>query len=324
MQFTQQIYPSATRQFFAENPTTIRSADTRRTWGSIYGMLQRRYPTKRIGDITTEDLVAFLTIDDAGKPRQWAPGTVLAKRTAICSLFSWAAYAGLIPTDPASTLKRAVRVRNTSTKTHTWLTELEIQALFDACTRDGCALVGARDAAAIGFGVLMGLRVHEIVKARWTSLAGARLSLVGKGAKGAVLPVPAPMVDILGQWRALCADTSGPILIPIRRVGGPTFGTEWSWRPQYGRQLSSDSVQRAVSRRGAEIGHPQLAPHDLRRSFAGLLEAKGVEIRDIQALLRHDSVATTEIYLKDNPAKLSEAAVGALGGFSFGAGGPRP
>ena len=68
-----------------------------------------------------------------------------------------------------------------------------------------------------------------------------------------------------------------------------------------------------ISAAGRAIGLDGVAPHDMRRTFAGLLEDSGMDIMDIQKVMRHSSVATTERYLQDNPSK----AVDVLRNFSF-------
>lgn len=317
------LYPTVSRQFFVENATGVRSPETRRTWGNIHKRLQYRYPGRRIGAFDLDSLVDYLRRDEAGDPRPWASATTANNRAALIALFSWAHYAKIIREDPSIHLRRAVKVRRQAVRTHTWLSEIEIQSLFDRCSAEESQLLGTRDAVALGFGVLMGLRAAEIRNVRWEALNGSVLSLIGKGGKAATLPVPDALGAILSVWQGLSGDhatDSSPVVVPLRLVGGPIFGTEMAWSAQWGRQNSRNALQQMIHKRGSQIGQPSLCPHDLRRSFAGLLELKGVPLREIQALLRHDSIATTETYLKDNPAKLGKAARGALGGFSFGGG----
>jgi integrase len=55
-----------------------------------------------------------------------------------------------------------------------------------------------------------------------------------------------------------------------------------------------------------------IAPHDLRRTFAGLLEDQGVPIEKISAALRHSDIGTTQRYLADNPRRTIEALDGVV------------
>ena len=60
--------------------------------------------------------------------------------------------------------------------------------------------------------------------------------------------------------------------------------------------------------RGARVGIPDLRPHDLRRTLAVTLDARGVPVQDIRLVLRHHQVATTQTYLDDNPLRVHQRA----------------
>jgi integrase len=68
------------------------------------------------------------------------------------------------------------------------------------------------------------------------------------------------------------------------------------------RPLQYDGVLYAVKAAGKLAGI-ELRPHDLRRTFAGILEESGVPVTDIQRTMRHGDVGTTSRYLSKNPAK---------------------
>ena len=55
--------------------------------------------------------------------------------------------------------------------------------------------------------------------------------------------------------------------------------------------------------RGDQIEMAYLRPHDLRRTLAGTLDARDTPIQDMRAVLRHDTIAATHIYLNDNPLR---------------------
>lgn len=61
--------------------------------------------------------------------------------------------------------------------------------------------------------------------------------------------------------------------------------------------VSEDLIYTLVRRCGEAIGHPQLTPHDLRRTCAKLCRKAGGDLEQIQLLLGHASIRTTERYL---------------------------
>jgi len=68
-------------------------------------------------------------------------------------------------------------------------------------------------------------------------------------------------------------------------------------RPGLRRRLTANVIWSIVQGYAAEIGMPKLAPHDLRRTCAKLCRASGGDLEQIQLLLGHASIATTERYL---------------------------
>jgi len=91
---------------------------------------------------------------------------------------------------------------------------------------------------------------------------------------------------LLDAWLQRARIEAGPIFRPVNK-GGQVLAS----------RISEDTVWKVVRRYGAEIGQPELAPHDARRTCAKLCRAAGGELEQIQLLLGHASVLTTERYL---------------------------
>jgi hypothetical protein len=134
-------------RYFAESPR-IRSAGTRKIWGGHLRRLERRYPDKRLNEYTARTCATFLLFDPDGTPTTRAHRTIVAQRAALRSSFGWAAYATVIEHDPSPALTRLVNVKPTAVRSHFWLNDDEIEALFTACYDDPCELLGRRDALA--------------------------------------------------------------------------------------------------------------------------------------------------------------------------------
>jgi integrase len=90
----------------------------------------------------------------------------------------------------------------------------------------------------------------------------------------------------IDDWMAAAGVTDGCVFRAIKKGGRV-----------YGDGLTANIVWSIVRGYAAEIGVPKLAPHDLRRTCAKLCRAAGGDLEQIQLLLGHASIATTERYL---------------------------
>jgi integrase len=70
--------------------------------------------------------------------------------------------------------------------------------------------------------------------------------------------------------------------------------------------LSIEGLRQVVNRHGNQIGVAYLRPHDLRRTLAGTLDARGMSLQDIRVVLRHDTLDAKQAYLADNPLRVGE------------------
>jgi integrase/recombinase XerC len=297
------LWPDTIDAFYADRACSIRSDATRKTWGYTYRWIQRLHPGKPIGGFTTDDLVAFVTQRGWDGPR-WASSTARNYRTALQSLFGWAHHAGRIDVDPAWRLGHRVRIRRVRVWQPHWLTEAQIAALLQ--TTDGDDLLMLRDRAVLMLGLFAGLRTGEMHRLRWrdVDLDHGLIEVIGKAAKPGSACLAPQLRAHLSIWRAALlpfVDEVGtlPVLPQVcRPAGRTTLVLSQPLRP-----LTIEGIRKVVHARGEQIGLAYLRPHDLRRTLAGTLDARDTPIQDIRAVLRHDTIAATQIYLSDNPLR---------------------
>jgi integrase len=152
--------------------------------------------------------------------------------------------------------------------------------------------IGRRDKIALGLCVAAGLRREEAVNLRFDDIthlpvAGKTrmvLNVKGKGAKDRAVPINNHLAADIQAWGE---EIGGEGLI-LRRLG---------MAGELGDSLTAVSLFRLVNKYGRQLGKPDLAPHDLRRTYAQLGYEAGVPITQISKLLGHASVATTQRYL---------------------------
>ena len=221
--------------------------------------------------------------------RQLAPGTVNLRLGAVRRLAYEAADCGLLSADLAAGIRRVKGVKKLGVRLGNWLTAEQGQALWQAPDRQ--RLKGKRDRALLALMLACGLRRHEVValtldhfqqrEEHW-----AIVDLVGKGDHIRTVPVPDWVRNELDDWLAAAAIDRGRL---FRRVS--KAGTTW------GEGMTEKAVWHIVKEAASVVSVANLAPHDLRRTCARLCHAAGGELEQIQFLLGHVSVQTTERYL---------------------------
>lgn len=295
-------------------PAGLKSRETKLNTEAVCKLLQARWPDQRIEQFTEAQLVEFLLESTGPNGARWAPETVAVRMGRLRAVFSWAHWKGLIPVDPSAHLRRLVKVKRQGVTPHNWLTKEDVQGVLATC--DLGTIGGRRDRVALELGFGTGLRVSEMIGLSWDQvrLSAGTLAVVGKGGRPATQPMPPGLVGLLRAWKQETEEGLGaavlrqPVVCPTMSTGFPHNAVVGRW----GRQMGETTWRSLVKAHGAPVGWPTLAPHDLRRSYAGLLEANGVPIHEISRLLRHSNVATTERYLADNPAKAAKHVAGDL------------
>jgi len=172
------------------------------------------------------------------------------------------------------------------------VSEVDARALIDAAGNEAASWVAARDAAIFTLLYGAGLRISEALSLRWRDAPfGERLRVLGKGAKTREAPVLSVVRDSVETYRAICpygGDEDDPLFFSVR-----------------GKPLSPRLVQRSMETHRKALGLPDSAtPHALRHAFATHLLSAGGDLRAIQELLGHASIAATQRYTKVDAERL--------------------
>jgi site-specific recombinase XerD len=221
--------------------------------------------------------------------RQLAPGTINVRLGAVRRLAYEAADCGLLSADLAAGIRRVKGVKKLGVRLGNWLTAEQSHALWQA--PDGQCLKGKRNRALLALLLACGLRRHEAVSLRLDDLQQreehwAIVDLLGKGGHVRTVPVPDWVRSELDDWLAAAAIDQGRLFRRVNKVG-----------KAWGDGITEKAVWDIVKESAKTVGVAKLAPHDLRRTCARLCHASGGELEQIQFLLGHVSVQTTERYL---------------------------
>jgi integrase/recombinase XerC len=228
--------------------------------------------------------------------RGYARTSLVRKAAAIRTFYAWAHRRGLVASNPAATLARPAA----ASRLPAVLRAPEAAAL--ASVPNAADPVGLRDRAILELLYGCGLRVAELsgLSIGDIDLVGRRVRVMGKGGKERVVP--------LGDYAALAVEAylerGRPAMDPA--AGDPHLAPLFFNRRR--RPVSPRDV-RAMVQRYARITMQgrKVSPHTFRHSFATHLLEGGADIRAVQELLGHASLATTQRYTHVSKGRLFDA-----------------
>ncbi|MDY6998923.1 MAG: tyrosine recombinase XerC [Actinomycetota bacterium] len=272
-----------------------RSEHTRRAYlgdlRSLFAFLAERNPDAGLDRLNLPVLRSWLAAQaSAGTAR-----ATLARRTSAVKTFTaWAVRRGLLAEDPATRLQVPKAGR---TLPSVLRPDQAAQALGAAETgaQQGDPLA-LRDLLIVEMLYASGIRVSELCGLDIDDVDQSRrvLQVLGKGNKQRTVPYGEPAQAALSAWLAqgrpeLATAQSGPaLLLGVR-----------------GRRLDPRQARTVVHQTMASVpGAPDLGPHGLRHSAATHLLEGGADLRVVQELLGHSSLATTQLYTHVSVARL--------------------
>jgi site-specific recombinase XerD len=221
--------------------------------------------------------------------RQLAPGTINVRLAAVRRLAYEAADSGLLSPELAAGIRRIKGSKKLGIRLGNWLTVDEARTLWQL--PDENTLKGKRDRAILAVLLGCGLRRGELTELTLAHLQRredhwAIVDLIGKAGHVRTVPMPDWVKQTIYHWLIAAGVSQGKMFRCVCRIG-----TAW------GSQMTEKVVWHVVKQYAQQLGIAKLAPHDLRRSCARLCHGAGGELEQIQFLLGHVSVQTTEKYL---------------------------
>jgi site-specific recombinase XerD len=221
--------------------------------------------------------------------RGLAANTINQQLAAVRRLAHEAADSGLLSPELAAGISRVKGVKQLGFRSGNWLSAEQSSEVLKHAYGDG--MRAKRDYAMLAMLFGCGLRRSELVgleldevqmrQAHW-----AVVDLIGKGGHIRTVPIPEWVKAALDQWTAAAGVREGRIFRAVARTG-----------KVWGNGISQNVVWYVVKTCCERAGLEHIAPHDLRRSCAKLCHDSGGELEQIQFLLGHASVQTTERYL---------------------------
>ena len=223
------------------------------------------------------------------------PASINTKTASVRALFKWLHIAGHTTHNPAE----QCRSQKTPSKLPTFIPEEQmmdiLERLEERLQSDDYEV--RRNALIVMMFYCTGLRLSELTALTRNSFTPSweSVRVVGKGGKERIVPIVSTLRHHLEDYYTFTLQKICPSrenLLILTSEGSP---------------MSRYQIERAVQRVLAECGvMGKHSPHVLRHTFATLLLERGADIREIQELLGHSSLATTQIYTHNSIARLKE------------------
>lgn len=228
---------------------------------------------KTVLNVTQHDLVMFMA-------RDVSPATRATYATIFRVFYRFALEQGLITKSPMDGAPVPRRPKYAPRPVE----NIQLTRVLQACSRH-------RTRAMVLLAALAGLRVHEIAKIRGEDidLERATLTVIGKGNKRAVIPLHPVLIELaqdmpeIGYWFTHWETPDEPIT-------GKSCG---------------QAISRAMHRAGVDA-----TAHQLRHWYGTALLEGGADLRTVQELMRHESLATTQIYTRVTSERRRDAIHG--------------
>jgi site-specific recombinase XerD len=220
--------------------------------------------------------------------KKLAPSSINVRLAAIRRLAIEAADNGLMAPELAAGIGRAKGAKRCGVRLGHWLTAEQAERLLGIPNLT--TIKGIRDSAVLALLVSAGLRRSEVAglncahvqerEGRWLIA-----DLVGKHGRIRSVPIPEWAHTAVTRWQRAANVVDGPLFRQVNRHARVMP-----------RGISPQAVFEIVKTYATVLGI-EIAPHDLRRSFAKLAHVGRAPLEQIQLSLGHASVVTTEIYL---------------------------
>ncbi|MBI3292143.1 MAG: tyrosine recombinase [Elusimicrobia bacterium] len=258
------------------SPHTLRAY--RHDLCEFFEFLHRVHPGVTLSDcsrLILRDFLAHL------RQRPLRRSTIVRKAAALRSFLKYAVREGYLSKNPWLGLPLPKQERRIPVV----LSEQETRTLVEQPRRDATHLAH-RDQALLELLYSSGLRVHELVQLNSgdVDLWEGVVRIFGKGRKERLVPMGEPAIQALRRSLSDRGIRGGERAVPL-------FVNRW------GRRLSERGARNVVGRwveRAALT--KRVSPHTLRHSFATHLLDRGCDLRSVQEMLGHQSLATTQLY----------------------------
>jgi integrase/recombinase XerC len=240
----------------------------------------------------TSDIRAFLA--NLKRERNYSAKTLMRKQATLRSFYKFCVKQKKMNSNPVLDIESPKIPQRIAIS----LTEQERHLMFKAAREKTYTIQGKRNYTILVFLYYTGLRVHELINLNLSDLMQDELKttikVIGKGNKERQIPMHPEVKTVLNIWlenREKLKCMNNAIFVNSN-----------------GKRLTIRRVQQFIKSLALEAGITKnITPHKLRHTFGTQLLEKGANLIDIQNLLGHSSLSTTQIYVHTNKENLTNA-----------------
>lgn len=221
--------------------------------------------------------------------RSYKSATLSRVISSIRGLFDFAVLRGCLDASPAAQIHTPKQAK----KLPIYLVAQELVRLLEA--PDLAEPGGLRDRAILTVMAFTGTRLSEVVgiNLKDLDLLNKMVRVTGKGSKERIIPLNAIVLEAIHNYLEARPPSDSPALFLNR----------------FGQRMTGRSMENIVRKHALKAGifKDGISPHKLRHTFATLLHASEVDLIEIQSLMGHANIASTQIYTHTSSAKLRQA-----------------
>ncbi len=252
------------------------SPHTLRNYALDLGAFSAHLGQKSLQEVDKRDIRAFLA---ALSQKQAKKRTILRKLSSLRSFYRFLAKEKLVSVNPLEEIESPKLEKTLPTS----LTYEHIERLF--ALPDTNTLLGLRDRTIMELFYSSGLRISELIGLDMRTLNAQELQVrvMGKGRKERVVPI----TKNAAEW----------ILKYLQHPGRISLDPEALFLNRHGKRVTVRSIDRKFAEYLKKSGlSGKITPHTIRHTIATHWLEKGMDLKTIQMLLGHSSLATTTIY----------------------------
>ena len=217
---------------------------------------------------------------------RYADKTINRRLSSLRTFFSWLEREGEVNDNVAALIPS----RKVAKELPTTMSDADVTRLIDAC--DTSDPEGVRDRAMLELLYATGARISEVANLRPTDIdyAQGQVHLFGKGSKARIVPI----YDAALAAIRIYVEQARPELVSRRKSGEQASALFVSAR---GNDMSADALRTRFEHMVTLAGlDAKVTPHAVRHTFATEMLTGGADLKTVQELLGHESLATTQIY----------------------------